>query len=295
MGILFGLSAAIAWGVADFIARYSTRAIGTYRTLFFMQFFGLIALSIYLVGTGEFGRLMQAHNIQPWTIAIVASLLNILSSLALYRSFEVGILAIVSPIASSSTAITVVLAFWSGEHIGFLHTIGIFVTMLGVVLTATSFESTQLKKLTERQTLWQRLAYTGVGWALLASLGYGLLFWILGFHVIPQLGSIAPIWLVRLSTICVLAVFAQPTKQHIHLPPASVWWLLAGVGIFDTVAYVMATLGFSTGQVALVSVFASLFSAVTVLLAWIFLREQLYWSQWLGLLIIFVGIILVNV
>jgi drug/metabolite transporter (DMT)-like permease len=35
-------------------------------------------------------------------------------------------------------------------------------------------------------------------------------------------------------------------------------------------------------------------STVTVLLAWMFLRERLQWSQWLGVGIIFIGIVLVN-
>ena len=48
MGIILGLSAALFWGTADFLVRYSTRIIGTYRTLFYMQFIGFACLSIFL-------------------------------------------------------------------------------------------------------------------------------------------------------------------------------------------------------------------------------------------------------
>ncbi len=44
----------------------------------------------------------------------------------------------------------------------------------------------------------------------------------------------------------------------------------------------------------MVSVLASLFGAVTVLLAWLFLREGLHWGQWLGICFIFAGIALVS-
>src|SRR6266566_5252340 len=40
MGIILGLSAVLCCGAADFLARYCTRLIGTYRTSFFMQFKG---------------------------------------------------------------------------------------------------------------------------------------------------------------------------------------------------------------------------------------------------------------
>lgn len=53
-------------------------------------------------------------------------------------------------------------------------------------------------------------------------------------------------------------------------------------------------LGLATGQVAVVSVLTSLYSAVAVVLAWVFLREKLHWGQWAGIGLIFVGIALVN-
>ena len=48
------------------------------------------------------------------------------------------------------------------------------------------------------------------------------------------------------------------------------------------------------GHVAVVSVLASLYGAVTVLLSWVFLREQIERSQWLGIVLIFVGIVFVS-
>jgi uncharacterized membrane protein len=48
------------------------------------------------------------------------------------------------------------------------------------------------------------------------------------------------------------------------------------------------------GQISVVSVLASLYGAVTVLLAWIFLRERLDMSQWFGIVMIFVGVVLVS-
>lgn len=298
MTIILGLAAAIFWGAADFLARYSTRIIGTYRTLLFMQFFGLIGLSMYLAFTGDFGRLSQEVYRQAWAWALLAALLNVVSSLALYRAFEVGILAVVSPIAASSAALAVVFALMSGETISLPHGIGIIAALFGVALAATAFSSAkgmQDVKITEVASRHKGLLPRGVAWALAASLGYGLIFWILGFRVTPVLGGIAPVWLIRLMTLSTLALFAVPLKQNVRVPRGSVWWFIAGAGILDTVAYVSFTIGLTGGQVAIIGVIASLFSAVTVLLAWIFIREKLQWSQWLGVGIIFVAIVLVNV
>src|SRR5579872_3766124 len=90
MGIFLGLGAALCWGAADFLARYLTQAIGTYRTLFFMQFIGAFVLSIYVLSSGEAMRLAHSTAWQPWLWAVVVAMMNSFCALALYRSFEVG-------------------------------------------------------------------------------------------------------------------------------------------------------------------------------------------------------------
>ncbi len=67
MGIFLGLAGAICWGGADFAARFASRRVGAYRTLFFMQFFGFLALSIYMKFTGGFSGV--APGWRPWAMA----------------------------------------------------------------------------------------------------------------------------------------------------------------------------------------------------------------------------------
>ncbi len=296
MGILLGLTAALCWGAADFFARYATKLVGTYRTLFFMQFFGVVLLSVYVVLSGTWHRLFLTIGWQTWVWTFIAVALNIISSLALYRAFEVGVLTIVSPIAASYAAITVLLAILTGEVISQIHGIGIAASLIGVVLAATPITwklGTKIQTSTPKPhtSRWAN----GIALAILASFGYGVAFWLFGFRVTPVLGGVLPVWLVRIVTSCVLLAFAPITHQDISIPRGRVWWYLTGVGILDTAAFVAATVGYTTAQVSIVSVLASLFSAVTVLLAWLFLHDRLQWNQWFGVGIIFVGVALVNV
>jgi drug/metabolite transporter (DMT)-like permease len=293
MGIILGLGAALCWGAADFLARNLTQIIGTYRTLFFMQFIGAFVLSIYVLVSGEAARMAQHVGWQPWLWACIVAVMNVFGALALYRSFEVGVLSIVSPIAASSSALTVVLSFLSGETISQARAFGIGAALLGVVLAATHFSTIPHDEIAGKTRRRGRLT-RGVGWALVASVSYGINFWMLGFFVTPYLGGSIPIWIIRLGTIATLALMAAPARQRIRPPRGRVWWLVLAVGIVDTCAYLLANFGFTTEQIAVVSVLASLFSAVTVLLAWIFLHDKLQWSQWLGIGIIFVGVVLVK-
>jgi drug/metabolite transporter (DMT)-like permease len=296
LAITLGLTGAISWGAADFAARFASRRVGAYRTLFFMQFFGFLALSAYLRWTTGFASVTLGWR--PWAMAIAAGIINMVASLSLYHSFEIGTMSIVGPVSSSYPALTVALSLLSGERIHALRATGLAVTLVGVILAATSFtpqaQTETPTAAVEGETPHAHLS-KGVVWAICAAAGFGVLFWFLGFHVVPLVGSAVSVWVMRLTALVSLAVVAAPARQTIRLPHGSVWWLLLAVGVLDTAAFVVNNAGLSTGQISVVSVLASLYGAVTVLLSWIFLREHLERSQWSGIVLIFVGIVLVSV
>lgn len=293
MPIILGLTGAICWGVADFCARFASQRIGAFRTLFFMQIFGFVIMSAYLEPHGGFVPL--THGWRPWVFAAIAGVLSTAGSLALYYAFRIGVMSIVAPISSSYPAITVVLAFVSGERLPLHRVGGLVVIIIGVILAATSFVALK----TTREAPGERGSHAhlsrGVGWSIFAAIAFGVMFWFIGFHVVPLTGSAFSVWMIRLSTIGTLAMLAMPSRQTLIPPRGSVWWFVAAVGVTDTIAYFANNAGLGTGHVSVVSVLASLYGAVTVLLSWIFLRERLEPSQWLGIALIFAGIVIVSV
>jgi len=291
--IILGIAAAIGWGVADFSARFASRRIGAFRTLMWMQLFGFLGLTLYLARAGAFSR-VTASGWHPWAFAVLAGLINSASSLALYRSFEVGVMSIVAPVSCAYPALTVVLALLSGERIHALRGAALAITFVGVILAALSFTSSSNRSAPASEHLSSAHVSTGAGWAIVAAVGYGVMFWWLGFHVVPLVGSAISVWVVRISTFSTLALAGAPTGRTFRLPRGSVWGLLAVVGLMDTAAFVANNAGMGMGHVAVVSVLSSLYGAVTVLLSWMFLRERLERTQWFGIVLIFVGIVLVS-
>jgi drug/metabolite transporter (DMT)-like permease len=217
--------------------------------------------------------------------------LNTASTIALYRSFEIGVLAIVAPIAASYPALTVILSLASGEILRTARAFGIAAAIGGVVLAATSFAPV----LASTPSPHHKGHLTrGVSWAIAAAVGYGMLFWLLGFRVMPVFDSFASVWIIRVTTFSTLMLLARPVRQSIRLPDWGTGWLIGGIGVVDTSAFIANNAALKTEQVAAASVLASLYGAVTVLLAALFLREKLEWSQWLGIALIFAGIALIS-
>src|SRR5215470_20457506 len=101
MGILLGLLTAVSWGGSDFLARFVAHRIGTLRTALYMQFIGFLLLTICLRWIGGWGHLMDGSGWQPWAWGVLAGTINAVSTLSLYRSFEVGKLSVVAPLSAA--------------------------------------------------------------------------------------------------------------------------------------------------------------------------------------------------
>lgn len=289
MGIFLGLAAAFCWGSADMLARASTRRIGTFATLLNIQFIGFVVLGGILFVSGEFARLTATVTPTVWTLALLTGGLNLFSQMAMYRSFEVcRSMALVSPIVATYAAITVVLAVFSGESLTLLRGSGILLALLGVALSAGARGGIA-------RPIGEGLLSGGVGWALLASVSYGVTFYILGFHVAPVLGGTMPVWIIRAVSIVLLLAASVLLRQPLQRPDARTTGMIVGIGTLDTVAYVATAIGQGTDQVSVVTVLGSLFTAVVVVMSWLFLRERLLRSQWAGIALILASIVLVSI
>lgn len=289
MGILLGLLTALTWGGSDFLARFATHRIGTLRTMFYMQATGFVLLSLCLPWLGGWGHLHDGSGWQPWAWGILAGCINGFSTLALYRSFEVGKMAVVAPLSASYPALTVTLSLLTGEHLTAIRVVGIACTLLGVVLVAGGEKAPDTNDAEANARSGK-----GLGWALCSALGFGLLFWLLGIRVVPRVGAPQTVWMIRATCVLLTAVVLLLVKQPVSLPRGNVRWFVWAMGLLDTSAFVLNNCGMQMEQVAVMSVLGSLYGAVTVGLAAIFLKEHVAKWQWAGIATIFAGILLIS-
>jgi drug/metabolite transporter (DMT)-like permease len=289
MGMLLGLLTALSWGGSDFLARFATHRIGTLRTMLYMQFTGFLLLTIFLPWLGGWGHLAHGSGWQPWAWGALAGALNFVATLTLYRSFEIGKLAVVAPISASYPVLAVLLSLLSGEHLRAARAIGIVCTLLGVVLVAGGEKAPDAD---DEEGL--RRSGKGIALALCSAVGFGFLFWLLGTRIVPATGATQTVWLIRLTSSLLTALLILAARKSIKPPTDRVAGWILGMGLTDTGAFVMNNFGMQVEQVAVVSVLASLYGTVTVGLAAVFLREHVSRGQWLGIVAIFAGIFLIS-
>ncbi len=255
MGILLGLLTALTWGGADFIARFATHRIGTLRSMLYMQLIGFVLLTISLPVLGGWGHLADGSGWQPWAWGFLAGFFNAMAGLGFYRAFEIGKMAVVAPLSASYPALTLLLSWMTGEHVSAVRIAGIICTLAGVAIVAGGEKTPD-----ENDAEAVRRSGRGMGWAIFASVGFAMLFWLLGIRIIARVGAVQTVWMIRLTSTLLIA----------------------------------AVILVSMEQVAVISVLGSLYGAVTVGLAAIFLKEHVSRWQWLGIVTIFFGIFLIS-
>lgn len=263
MGILLGLATALCWGSADLLARFATRVIGTFRTMLYMQLTGLVLMTAAIHWLGGWGHLADGSGWRPWMWGILVGILNTSSTLALYRSFEIGKISVVGPISAAYPALTMLLSAMTGERLTAARFAGITLIIAGVMVVPRGESMPDDANPLENGARPEK-RYLGVGWALLSGVGFGVMFWILGIRVVPLLGSAPSVWLIRLTSVVMTAAVILLVRRPLALPGKGANHWILGVGLLDTSAYVLNNFGMQLEQVSVVSVLASLYAAVTV-------------------------------
>ncbi len=285
MGILFGVLAAAFWGVGDFFITLLTRRIGTRWALLSIQALSLAAWFLLLLG----GAKPAAVTAPLWGILFATAVCHVLGLAFVYRAFEIGNLAIVSPISSAFAIVTAILSLLSGERPPALVLAGSLLLMAGVALATRAPSSGQAPAASLR----------GVPEALASAVAFGTMFWLFYFYIQPKLGYTLPLVSLKTLAVCGSAlalVRSRRAEESGALKAAPTVVLLAiAAAAADTAAWLAYIEGTHTAYATVVTALASLFSAVTVLLAWRFFRERLAVHQWIGIGVILAGILLVNI
>lgn len=290
MGVLLGLLTAVSWGSSDFLARFATRRSGTLRATLYMQLLGFILLSAALPYLGGWGHLADGSSARPWLWGISAGLLNTFATLTLYRSFEIGKMSVVAPLSAGYPAVTLLLSVLTGERLTIARVLGIMLVLAGALLVARGEDVPASEAISGAQPSESALHRTGLRFAIIAALAMGVLFWLIGIRIVPVVGALPSVWLIRLvsatSTLMAILTF----RQSAGFPPSGARMPIIGMACLDTTAYALGNVGMQMEQISIVTVLSSLYGAVTVAYAALLLREKISRTQWLGIVLIFAGI-----
>jgi drug/metabolite transporter (DMT)-like permease len=286
-GLLYGLVAAVGWGLVDVVASVTGKRLGPIAFAAATQSVGLAVFVVLAIVTRTaIGTTAAGEALLFGAVAAVGYL-------AAFTALRIGPLAVVSPVMASYGGLTVVLAVvFRGEHLTAAQWIGVALTTTGIVLAALVLDDGLRKA---------RPVSAGVAFALIACLGFAFATvglaapiqaagW-LPATVISRFGNVALV-----LTFLAVAVLAKPraldgaVARHPDAGRGLIVGLLA-VGLLDAAANTSFAVGLERSETWIVGLASSFGPALAIVFAVLALRERPRPTQWLGLAALGLGVV----
>ncbi|MEJ7584063.1 MAG: DMT family transporter [Acidimicrobiales bacterium] len=266
MGAVLALAASVMWGTGDFLGGTLSRRAHPLAVMGSAQGLALVGLLAVAAATGE----LDAGGYLPW--GVLGGLVGAVALSCFYAALAGGTMGVVAPVAATGAAVPVIVGLVAGESPTVLQLVGIVVTVAGVILASGPERGGDgaAQRANVRPLLLAGVAAAGFGTALvLVAEG--------SEHSIAM--TLVTMRAVNATISGLLVVFvvraaARPIRAD--LPT------LALIGFTDAAANGLYGLATGTALVSVSAVLASLYPAVTALLAWRFHKEHLHKAQFVG-------------
>ncbi|MBL8030909.1 MAG: DMT family transporter [Candidatus Doudnabacteria bacterium] len=282
-GILFALTALVAWAFDDFFIGRSSKRLGSVQALFFLAWFGTILLLPF-----SWHGLSVFVSIWSWgspiiTLCIALIVITLIAALADFEALRVGKLSAIDPLYAFEVPLTVGIAYLLiGETLSVASWILIVCMMVGMVLVSTKslvhLKSIRLEK--------------GLVFALTSILFMGGTNFLTGYGA--RLTSPVVINWISYAGLAVCTSFyllykgqLKHTLRTILQHPA----LLLGLGIADVIAWTSFAKSASLIPIGLTTAISEAYIGLAVLLGLYFNKEKLRRHQFIGIGIIIVGVV----
>jgi drug/metabolite transporter (DMT)-like permease len=225
---------------------------------------------------------LAAITREPWPSgralawACAAGVVGGLALPAFYRALAVGKMGIGAPVTSVLAAgVPVIVAAFTQGLPGRIQVAGLFLALAALWLISRPDG---------------KMRPEGLGLALFAGLGFGA--FLVFLHLAGTQGVYWPMVAVLGSSFAMSAIIL--IVQRGSLPGPGTLHVVITAGFLDTFGNVFFVLASQYGRLDVAAILSSLYPAVTVMLAWLFLKEQITRLQTAGMTAALVAVPLIT-
>lgn len=272
--LIFGLVAALCWGLHDICVRYVSQRGGILPALTSVLIIGTLILVPPAVVIGGWDMM----TLRATALAAAAGVAFFLAYIGLYHAFEIGPVRLAAPIIGAYPVLSVGWAALSGQPAPWDQWLAVGAVIAGVAIVGLLTGAGESSGNKRAVILWAMLG--GASFAATFALG----------QAAANAGAEMPVIFVTRLTAVLVALALMLATGGLRWPVRGALPLLGLMGVLDCVALgiVIAAAGMARPEFA--SVAASTFGMITVILAWAILRERMSGGQWLGVLLTFSAI-----
>jgi drug/metabolite transporter (DMT)-like permease len=287
--VIYGLAAAIGWGLSDLWAAMSGRRIGSGRTVVVAQVTVAVVISVLVLIVRP--DLTGIPAVAPWLVP--NAFLGAAAFATLYKGLQLGPIAVVSPVLACYAVVPVLLSvILLGETLGEWEVVGVLVTIAGAALTSTDPKALRAGTRTKP---------AGLPWAIASTLLFGVATYVMGWAA-KEAGFLPSLWFGRLTMtgVFLIAAFviwvrARSTGEVRDPVAPSMLRLAVLVGVMELVGTISYARGAEVGLVSIVTAASATYPLIPVLGGVVLLHERPVPTQYLGIAMVIGGLLLLGV
>jgi len=271
--ILFGLLSALTWGAGDFNGGLAAKRSNPYGVIAVAHIISLVLLLAFIPIVGE-----PVPPMRDWLWGGAAGFMGAVGLLLLYRSLAEGRMSVAAPVSALLAAtLPVLLGIFRDGNPGAWALLG-FILALAAVWLVSGGEGLAIRFEELRQPV-------------IAGISFGAFF--IFMERASQTSLLWPLVAIRLVSITSMLSYALVTRQD-WIPKRESLVPIVLSSILDTIGNAAYALSARTGRLDVAAVLGSLYPGATVLLAWVFLKENISRIQAVGILLALSAIILLT-
>lgn len=274
IGVLLGLGSSVSWGISDLLGGMMARRLPVAVVLYVSQPVGLVLALLAVIVIGDRG--LSLTEALP---AAGAGAFALIGLGAFYRGLAIGPISVVATISSLGVLVPVGVGLGGGESISAIAAAGIALAVAGAVLVSR-----------EPGEALDRAGGPAIALAVLAALGFGGYF--VGIDAAAEDDAGWAVVAARAGGVAALLAAWPLLRPNLRLARPQLA-PLGLIGTFDVTANALFALATTQGLLSLVAPAASLYAAVTVILAWMVLDERISRIRALGIVVAIAGVILI--
>jgi drug/metabolite transporter (DMT)-like permease len=270
---LFGLVSAFGLGAADFMARFSARALGATLNYAAVLLIGALGTTIWLFAAGT----DLVWSPPGYALAIIHGIAVAVMCILLYIGIARGPIAVVVPIVAAHPALVLVVNVLMGVRPSAVQwaAMGVIIAA-GIFIARTAVEEPEAAKAKSNRVT----VLIAVG----ACLAYVAIV-LTGQAATPLIGAAQTMWVGRWTGLIFIAGVLLVQRTPIRIPAEWVPFVGLQAGL-DTLGYIAFLAGSNSAAPHITMVVASAFSVVAVLLARIVIDEPVSKMQWAAIALI---------
>jgi drug/metabolite transporter (DMT)-like permease len=277
MEVVLGALVALSYGTGDFLGGISAKRLPTITVLLVSQAVGLVAAVLLVVALRD---APPAAHIFPLSAA--AGAVGIVALGFLFRGLALGRMSVVAPLSAIGGGVLPVLwGLLRGERPSALALVGVGLALVAAAVVGRGAEHDPAPAVSPRMEL-----ALGAG----AGVGFGVVFILLAES--SSGSGMWPVLIARCASVPLLVVAAVVVGRSLRMERTELA-PVAGAGLCDVAANALVVLAVRRGLISLVAPVASLYPAMTVVLARLVLHERIGRQRLAGLAVGIVGLTLI--